>query len=102
MLVVLFEKFHCQFRCGQNVASVVVNVFVGDDAMLFYGLLPVLYSEITARLLQRIASIGERKGQCAQVQEVATKDVTFLRLPGCGTFRNQVHFVRSASSGETL
>src|SRR5713226_9481499 len=66
------------------------------------SLFSVFDAEVFARFFESVTFIRERERQRAQVQKVTTKDVSFLRFPGCGTLRNQVEFVRSASSGEAF
>ena len=61
MPVVLFEEFGRQLRGGQNVAPIVINVLFRDDAVSFYDLFPVLYSESFAGTSQRVASVSECK-----------------------------------------
>ena len=82
MFVVFVKQLSCQFRRGQNVAPIIVNIFRGYDPVARGMLFSMFDAEIFACLLQSVTSIGKREGKCAQVEKMPSKYVVSFWFSG--------------------
>ena len=70
--------------------------------MLHRRLFRMLYAKFFARGFQRIAFVGQRKGERPQVEKMAAKLVSAFRLAGFGAFGDEVHLVGLFTAREAL
>ena len=82
MALELLKQLDKQLAGRLDVAPVVIDVLRRDDAVFLGLLLAVFDGEILAGSLQRVALVGQRKGQRAQVEELAAVRVSVLSVIG--------------------